>query len=170
MTHQRKCVVCGDWFPEDRRVKGAPAGVCSTGCNRERLRARAQDRAARRRVPPRAPMRLLSPSSRDWDDAREKVAAEGKCRVCGREPGHGVRLEAAHIVPRALGGTDDPRCIVPLCRSAATPAGGCHPAYDANVLDLEPYLTVGEQAYAVTLTGSLSAALRVIRGTREVAA
>lgn len=111
-------------------------------------------------------MRLLSPSSRDYTDAREKVDAAGCCRVCG-DTGD---LQAAHIVPRSLAptGGEDPRNIVPLCGPRHSPS--CHVRYDAGHLDLEPFLTADEQAYAVTLTGSLTGALRVIRGTREVAA
>jgi 5-methylcytosine-specific restriction endonuclease McrA len=84
--------------------------------------------------------------TRDWSAARAKVEAEMVCRVCLV---HGA-LDAAHIVPRSrigagLGG-EDPRNIVPLCRFH-------HAEYDQGTLDLLPYLTRDEQAYAVVLVG-----------------
>jgi hypothetical protein len=37
------------------------------------------------------------------------------------------------LVPRSLGGCDEPDCVVPLCRR-------CHRAYDRGELDLLPHL------------------------------
>jgi hypothetical protein len=48
--------------------------------------------------------------------------------VCGRRP-----VDPAHLVPRSLGGCDEPDCFVPLCRR-------CHRAYDRGELDLLPHL------------------------------
>ena len=87
---------------------------------------------------------------RDWKAARAKVDREGCCRVCGI----GGRLEAAHIIPRSLGGEQREESIVPLC-----PA--CHRAYDGGRLDLLPYLTFEEQAEAVRVLG-MSRAMRRI--------
>ena len=69
-------------------------------------------------------------------------------------------------------GAEDRRNIVPLCSAPEGNPGhvGCHDLYDNGVLDLLPYLTAEEQAYAVLLTGSLTGALRVISGGRESAA
>lgn len=79
---------------------------------------------------------------RDWTQARIKVNSEHVCRVCSRAE----TLEAAHIVPRSLGGKQFSDSIVPLCPS-------CHRAYDDLELDLIPYLTKNEQAEAVRVLG-----------------
>lgn len=81
--------------------------------------------------------------ARDWTAARAKVDRE-PCRVC-----LGPFVDAAHIIPRSRvkpGPGEDPKNIVPLCRV-------CHAAYDQGKLDLLPYLTREEQAYAVELVG-----------------
>jgi cytochrome c553 len=81
---------------------------------------------------------------RDWEAARAKVEAEVRCRVCQYSA-----LDAAHIIPRSRvspGPGEDPRNIVPLCRM-------CHAAYDQGTLDILPYLSREEQAYAVELVG-----------------
>jgi hypothetical protein len=99
---------------------------------------------------------------RNWTAAREKVDAEARCRVCGRS---NVKLDAAHIVPRSrvsAGPGEAPENIVPLCHEC------CHPAYDAHRLDLLPYLTLEEQAYAVSLVG-MHEAYRRITNTRQAA-
>lgn len=99
---------------------------------------------------------------RDWSEPREKVEAEGRCRVCARS---GIKLDAAHIVPRSQvspGPGEHPDNIVPLC------AERCHPAFDGRRLDLLPYLTLGEQAYATSLVG-LVAAYQRATNSRSVA-
>lgn len=103
---------------------------------------------------------------RDWATAREKVDAEGNCRVCGST----TRLEAAHVIPRSLTqpGPDQgesPDNIVPLCGGP----GGCHARYDdERTLDLLPYLTLPEQACAVRLHPSgLIGALRRVTNERS---
>jgi len=113
-----------------------------------------------RAIPFRAPLRLLSPSSRDWTEPHAKRDSEPGCRVCGREG-----VDAAHVVPRSLApnGGEHRDNIVPLCRK-------CHRLYDEGFLSLEEYLTAAEAACAVLLTGSLRAALRVVSGGREDAA
>lgn len=98
-------------------------------------------------------------SKRDWTEPREKVDQEGRCRVCHRWP-----AEAAHIIPRSRvspGRGENRLNIVPLCRAH-------HQAFDGLRLDILPYLTLGEQAYAVELVG-LVEALRRVSGMREVA-
>lgn len=83
---------------------------------------------------------------RDWSAARAKVESEIVCRVCGWSGA----LDAAHIIPRSrisIGfGGEDARNIVPLCRS-------CHASFDQGKLDVLPYLSRVEQAYAVELVG-----------------
>lgn len=90
---------------------------------------------------------------RNWDAAWEKVREEGQCRVTGPAE----ILDPAHVIPRARVGPpegDDPRNIVPLERLT-------HMAYDAGNLDLLPYLTLSEQAYAVELVGIAEAYQRI---------
>lgn len=92
---------------------------------------------------------------RDWTAAREKVDAEGRCRVCGCS---GVKLDAAHIIPRSRvrpGAGEMPNNIVPLCNVP------CHAEFDGHRLDLLPYLTFEEQAYAVELVGLAEAYRRI---------
>lgn len=94
---------------------------------------------------------------RDWGLAREKVEEEGCCRYCGK-----VNPDAAHIVPRSLGGTQSKASIVPLCR-------GCHIQYDQGKLDLLGCLQLDEQLEAVQTLGSLERAYFRLRGiTKEV--
>lgn len=61
------------------------------------------------------------------DAQRAKVAGRA-CLVCGR-----IVVDPAHLVSRALGGCDDPDCVVALCRRY-------HRDYGSGRLDLLPYL------------------------------
>jgi 5-methylcytosine-specific restriction endonuclease McrA len=78
------------------------------------------------------------------------VDTEGACRVCRSWRG----IEAAHIIPRSLGGEQKPDSIVPLCRQ-------CHQAYDEFDLDILPHLTKDEQAEAVRVLGITRALARL---------
>jgi hypothetical protein len=78
---------------------------------------------------------------RDWTAAHRKVEDELYCRVCDKQAD-----DAAHIVPRSLGGGMTADAIVPLCR-------GHHTAYDAHKLDLLEHLTYEEQSEAVRVIG-----------------
>lgn len=106
---------------------------------------------------------------RDWTLARAKVESERCCRVCqARE-----RVQAAHTIGRThdkakpkllLTGVTatlfvDPVDVVPLCERH-------HQAYDKRELDLLPFLTIEEQAAAVSHVGIISA-LRRLTGTRD---
>jgi hypothetical protein len=95
--------------------------------------------------------------ARDWTAFHEKLGREGgRCRVCNQGP-----VDPAHIVPRARvrpGPAEDERNCVPLCRLH-------HGLYDSSRLDLLPYLTRAEQAYAVELVG-LEEARRRLTGER----
>ena len=98
---------------------------------------------------------------REWSHAWAKAREEGCCRACGSTQ----IIDAAHIIARSrvTKGGEDPRNIVPLCRL-------CHMQADQGTgLDLLPYLTLEEQAYAVSLVG-IAEAYRRICGTRELAA
>lgn len=96
--------------------------------------------------------------------AREKVSAEGECRVC--LIGGPEKLDAAHVWDRGQGGAgfDDPDAIVPLC-SAFKGGIGCHDLYDAHRLELWPLLTPEEKARAASLAGSEARAKRRASGT-----
>lgn len=98
---------------------------------------------------------------RDWREAREKVEAEARCRVCRT----GGRLEAAHVIPRSLApGLDSNQAaanIVPLCPR-------CHSAYDLHELDLLPYLRLEEQIAAVSTAGGIGLAMRRISNRRDI--
>src|SRR6185295_15345433 len=59
---------------------------------------------------------------------RPKVAG-ARCVVCGKR----AAVDPAHLVPRSMGGCDEPECVVALCRRH-------HRAYDGGSLDLLPYL------------------------------
>jgi hypothetical protein len=78
---------------------------------------------------------------RNWTAAHNKVRDEIYCRVCDKQAD-----DAAHIVPRSLGGGMTAEAIVPLCR-------GHHTDYDAHKLDLLEHLTYEEQAEAVRVIG-----------------
>ena len=97
---------------------------------------------------------------RDWSAAL--AAHQGKpCRVCLSLP-----RELAHVIPRAFDRqpyinqrrvvTVHPLAVVPLCKHH-------HLLYDSHRLDLHPYLTADELAFAVARVGE-GDALRRIRG------
>jgi hypothetical protein len=70
-------------------------------------------------------------------------------------------VDPAHLVPRSLGGCDEPDCVVPLDRP-------CHRAYDRGELDLLPHLSrtiAPELAHAVLHVGLLRL-VRRLSGTR----
>jgi 5-methylcytosine-specific restriction endonuclease McrA len=89
-------------------------------------------------------------------EQRAKVRAR-PCLVCGAT----ALVDPAHVIPRSLGGCDEPDCIVALCRS-------CHRAYDAGALDLLGHLEPAhraELAHAVAHVGLLGT-LRRVTGRR----
>jgi hypothetical protein len=107
----------------------------------------------RRRTPLRRS--AVSPASRAQ---RAKVAGQA-CVVCGGRP-----VDPAHLIPRSLGGCDQPDCVVPLDRR-------CHRAYDRGQLDLLPSLEPryrAELAHGLLHLGLLGLLGR-ISGTRWAA-
>ena len=81
--------------------------------------------------------------------ARAKVEREGACRIGATVCLNSLGVDAAHLIPRSR--IPGPECmaesnIVPLCRAH-------HTAFDAGRLDLLPFLTRDEQAYATFLVG-----------------
>jgi hypothetical protein len=88
-------------------------------------------------------------------EQRAKVAGLA-CLVCGGRP-----VDAAHLVPRSLGGCDRPECVAPLCRP-------CHRRYDLGELDLLAHLEPGfraERAHGLLHLGLLGL-LRRVSGRR----
>ena len=150
----RQCKVCQRYYDPAKVRPGVPQGICTRACSIDSKRLKASERASRRQVPPRAPTRLFAATSRQWGDVN------GACRVCGEE-----RVDRAHVIPRSIApnGGDSGEHLIALCRSH-------HREYDGGHLDLLPYLTVDEQAAAVTAAGGLMAAFRIITGNREAAA
>jgi hypothetical protein len=107
----------------------------------------------RRRTPLRRS--AVSPASR----AQRAKVARRACIVCGGRP-----VDPAHLIPRSLGGCDEPDCVVPLDRR-------CHRAYDRGQLDLLPHV---EPRYRAGLAHGLLhlgllGLLGRISGTRWVA-
>jgi hypothetical protein len=104
----------------------------------------------RRRTPLRRS--AVGPAS---EAQRAKVAGRG-CLVCGQRP-----VDPAHLVPRSLGGCDQPDCVVALCRTH-------HRLYDRGRLDLLPHLEPrhrAELAHGLVHLGLLGL-LRRVTGTR----
>ena len=97
------------------------------------------------------PIGMKSTSRRDWTEAHRKCEEERVCRVCGAPAS-----DAAHIIPRSLGGGMSAAAVVPLCRED-------HTAYDDHDLDLLPYLTREEELEAVRVVG-ISRAYRILGG------
>ena len=99
---------------------------------------------------------------RSWKEARAKVDRDG-CRLCGSY----FAVEAAHLIARSriTTGGEDPRNIVPLCGNRGCEA---HRSFDEGRLDILPYLTREEQAYAVELVG-LAEAYQRLTNTRLAA-
>lgn len=100
---------------------------------------------------------------RDWSDARQKIEAEGRCRVCLRGD---KKLDAAHIIgrrydrPRVEGSTTKILWVNPLSVFAA--CRDCHFEYDAHRLSILKHLTVEEQIQAVKDAGGIELARRRI--------
>lgn len=80
--------------------------------------------------------------SGNWIAARRKVEAEGRCRFCCDTR----NLQAAHVIPRSLGGGMNADSVIPLCAT-------CHEAQHDGLIELLPWLTRDEQAEAVRVVG-----------------
>ena len=82
------------------------------------------------------------------------AAYDEECAVCGnglRDPNGGTELEAAHIVPRNLKGTDDVRNALALCRSH-------HWAFDRGLYGIDPRthrIIVANESKAIPQNGTL---------------
>lgn len=83
---------------------------------------------------------------------RVKVEAQG-CRVTAARPAESYVVDPAHVTPRGIGGCDHEDCVVGLRRDL-------HIKYDNGELDLLPYLSLEEQAHAVSHLGILGALKR----------
>jgi hypothetical protein len=93
---------------------------------------------------------------------KAKVEAQGHRVpfVVDRQQAYDTRIDPAHTVSRALGGCDHEDCVIGLTRSQ-------HRAYDEGRLSVLEYLTLDEQAHAVSHLGILGA-LRQTTGDRYV--
>jgi hypothetical protein len=112
--------------------------------------------ALRRPGPPRRRTPLRRAAFSAASPAQRAKVAGGACLVCGRRP-----VDPAHLVPRSLGGCDQPDCVVPLCRAH-------HRLYDRGRLDLLPYLEPrcrAELAHGLMHLGLLGV-LRRVTGSR----
>jgi hypothetical protein len=101
----------------------------------------------KRGTPPKR-RKAISPAS----PAQRKRIAERSCVVCARQP-----CDPAHLIDRSLGGTNDERAVVPLCRDH-------HRAYDEERLSILEFLEPRfreELAYAVENFGLLTTLQRV---------
>jgi hypothetical protein len=122
------------------------------------LRRRARLRAStplRRRTPLQR-----TPSMTAADGQRAAVAGR-PCIVCGAI--HGI--DAAHVIPRSMGGCSNELCCVSLCRP-------CHRAYDTGRLDLLPDLEPAcraQLAHAVGHVGLIGALRRISGRGRDPA-
>jgi hypothetical protein len=119
--------------------------------NELRTRAKLERRTTLRRLTPLRRSLVSSASQAQ----RAKVAGRS-CLVCGKRP-----VDPAHLVPRSVGGCDDPDCCVPLCRAH-------HRLYDRGEIDLLAQLEPryrAELAHALAHLSLLSL-LRRVTGTR----
>lgn len=64
-----------------------------------------------------------------------------------------IVVDPAHVTPRALGGCDEALCVIGLTRHN-------HLCYDRGELDILPWLSLEEQAHAVSHLGILGALRR----------
>jgi hypothetical protein len=121
---------------------------------RRRGRPQRRTRLTRRTRPRRTALARRAPIAPASHGQRAKVTGK-RCVACGAT----ARIDPAHLVPRALGGCDEPECVVALCRPH-------HRAYDRGELDLLPYLEPSyriETAHAVMHLGLIGALRRLTR-------
>lgn len=84
-----------------------------------------------------------------------KIADEGRCRSCGVP--HAIHpLDAAHTIPKSLGGKATYDSVIPLCRA-------CHDAQHRREIELLPLMTREEEMEAVRAVG-LARAYRYLTG------
>lgn len=85
---------------------------------------------------------------------RRKIEREGRCRNCGSRD----NLDAAHTIPRSLGGKNLPASVIGLCRR-------CHEASHAHRLEMLPLMTRSEEIEAVRVVGIARAYHLLTRGS-----
>lgn len=83
---------------------------------------------------------------------KEKVLREG-LRIAPVDYWPAEAVDPAHVCPRAIGGCDSEDCVIPLTRNQ-------HRQYDEGKLSILEYLTLDEQAHAVSHLGILGALKR----------
>jgi hypothetical protein len=121
---------------------------------RRRTRLRTRSRL-QRKTPLQQKTALQRTTSLAASDQQRAAVAGRPCIACGRTR----RIDPADLIPRSLGGCDDPLCVVPACRV-------CHRAYDQGQLDLLPHLEPAWRAQVAHAVGhvGLIGALRRISG------
>lgn len=153
-VRSRECPICQRMF-NDPHGGLQPARYCSVTCYLDWKRAAkpvARPRAQMPRTTGVKKRKAISPAS-----TGQRLAVQGRaCIVCRQ---HDDACDPAHLIDRSLltEGQDDPRAVVPLCRS-------CHDGYDERGGDLLPYLEPhyrAELAYAVERYGLLRTLQRV---------
>lgn len=103
----------------------------------------------------------MSQPKKDWSLARDKIEAEGCCRVCGSTRD----LQAAHTIGQTEQDIDQtgPRggrtklvptnAVIPLCGPFS--GNNCHMRYDHRELDILGYLYLDEELEAVKAAGGI---------------
>lgn len=105
----------------------------------------------------------MSQPRRIWNT---DIDRDTPCRICGLQG----RTERAHVSGRAYdrrqGKTRivDPETVVPLCGPFGD-SQACHTRVDRGEIDLLPYLTVEEQARAVSDLGGIELARKRLAPT-----
>jgi ATP-dependent DNA helicase RecQ len=125
----------------------------------------------RLRPPPQEPVpapRISSSRANQWQQVRATVLERDRltCQICGTKPTSGG-LDVHHLVPRSVGGPDDPGNLITLC-------DGCHATRHPNLhaslarTIIERWGTrlarfLDRQGGMQAIDESLGAALRVLR-------
>lgn len=113
----------------------------------------------------------MSQPKKDWSLARDKIDAEGCCRVCGSardlQAGHTIgqtEQDIEQVGPR--GGRTKlvpTNAVIPLCGPFS--GNNCHMRFDAHQLDILPYLYLEEEINAVRAAGGIYGAYRRLMPT-----
>lgn len=113
-NHERICKHCGGTFTVYRSVVVGPTNAtgnfCSHECYHKWMLAGADQK----------------PHYIQMKGARRDAVVKG--RVCAR-CGTPEKLEVHHVIPRRVGGSDEPKNLIPLCK-------GCHKIVECFTSDL----------------------------------
>lgn len=113
---------------------------------------KAPSRLSRKAPMERKPSKLKrGPVGHASPEQRAKAKTQG-CRITAYHY-QDAQVDPAHVTPRGIGGCDHEDCVIGLRRDL-------HGSYDEGNLDILPYLTLEEQAHAVSHLGILGALKR----------